>query len=74
MFSWLRESAIFLIRRLISIIIVLLGVCTIAFIITRMLGNPVYLLVGQQADQEILDNLIHQMGLDRPLYEQYFAI
>lgn len=72
MFSWLRESAIFLIRRIISIIIVLLGVCTIAFIITRMLGNPVYLLVGQQADQEILDNLIHQMGLDRPLYEQYF--
>lgn len=72
MLSWLRESLIFLFRRLFSVIIVLVGVCTVAFIVTRMLGNPVYLLVGQQADQEILDNMIHQMGLDRPLYEQYF--
>src|SRR5574338_585496 len=72
MITWLKESFIFLGRRLVSITIVLLGVCTVAFIVTRMLGNPVYLLVGQQADKEILDNMIHQMGLDRPLYEQYF--
>ncbi len=33
--------------------------------------QPVYLLVGQQVDKEIIDNMVHQMGLDRPLPEQY---
>ncbi len=71
MLAWFRESLSFLARRLAAIFIVLLGVSTVAFVITRLLGNPVYLLVGQQADKQILDNLIHQMGLDRPIYEQY---
>ncbi len=72
MISWLKQSIIYLARRLAAMLLVLLGVCTITFVVTRLLGNPVYLLVGQQADQEILENLMHQMGLDRPLYEQYF--
>lgn len=72
MISWLKESIVYLIRRLGAMLLVLLGVCTITFVVTRLLGNPVYLLVGQQADKEILENLMHQMGLDRPLYEQYF--
>jgi len=69
--SWLTESTRFLLRRMLYVLLVLLGVATITFPVTRMLGNPVYLLVGQQADQEIIDNMIHRMGLDRPLYEQY---
>ncbi len=62
---------LYILRRAAMIFLVLLGVCTVTFIVTRLLGNPVYLLVGQQANKEILDNMIHQMGLDRPLYEQY---
>ncbi|MBW7883915.1 MAG: ABC transporter permease [Caldilineaceae bacterium] len=69
--EWLSESGKYVLRRLLSIGLVLLGVATITFVVTRLLGNPVYLLVGQQADQEIIDNMIHQMGLDRPLPEQY---
>ncbi len=71
MISWLKESILYLARRLAAMLLVLLGVCTVTFVVTRLLGNPVYLLVGQQADKEILENLMHQMGLDRPLYEQY---
>jgi peptide/nickel transport system permease protein len=71
MISWLKESIVYLARRLATILFVLLGVATITFMITRLLGNPVYLLVGQQVDKEIVDNMIHQMGLDRPLPEQY---
>jgi peptide/nickel transport system permease protein len=69
--SWLKESGIYLGKRLIAIVIVLLGVASITFVVTRLLGNPAYLLVGQQADKEIIDNLIHQIGLDRPMHEQY---
>jgi peptide/nickel transport system permease protein len=69
--NWLKESAGFVVRRLISILLVLLGVGTITFGVTRMLGNPVYLLVGQQTSPEIVANMIHRMGLDRPLPEQY---
>lgn len=69
MLNWLR----FIGRRLIFLIIVLLGVSSITFVVTRLLGNPVYLMVGMQADQEMIDNMIHQMGLDRPIWEQYLS-
>jgi ABC-type dipeptide/oligopeptide/nickel transport system permease component len=71
MSRWFTESTRFLTGRLLAMLLVLIGVGTITFAVTRMLGNPVYLLVGQQADKEIIDNMIHQMGLDRPLPEQY---
>jgi peptide/nickel transport system permease protein len=41
--------------------------------VTHLLGNPVYLLVGVQADQEMIDNMMHQMGLDRPIWQQYLS-
>ncbi len=69
--GWLKESVGYLVRRVLSVLVVLLGVGTITFAVTRMLGNPVYLLVGQQTSPEIVENMIHQMGLDRPLPEQY---
>lgn len=71
MASWLIASALYVGKRLFAILLVLLGVATITFAVTRLLGNPVYLLVGQQVDKEIIDNMVHQMGLDRPLPEQY---
>jgi peptide/nickel transport system permease protein len=61
----------YLLRRMAALILVLVGVATITFVVTRLLGSPVYLLVGQRADQEIIDNMNHRMGLDRPLHEQY---
>jgi peptide/nickel transport system permease protein len=69
--NWMTESLKYLIRCLAAMALVLLGVASITFVVTRLLGNPVYLLVGQRADQEIIDNMIHRMGLDRPLTEQY---
>jgi peptide/nickel transport system permease protein len=50
---------------------VLFGISSITFLVTRVLGNPVYLLVGHQQSPEIVDNLIRRIGLDRPLHEQY---
>lgn len=44
----------------------------IGFLITHVLpGNPVYLILGQRADQQSVAILTHQLALDRPLPEQY---
>lgn len=68
----LLRTAWYLLKRLGAVFLVLFGISSITFLVTRVLGNPVYLLVGHQKSPEILSNMIHRMGLDRPLYEQYF--
>ena len=62
----------YLLKRLGAVCLVLFGISSVTFLVTRVLGNPVYLLVGHQKSPEIISNMIHRMGLDRPLHEQYF--
>jgi peptide/nickel transport system permease protein len=64
---WLR----FLARRMVEIVVVLFGVATITFVITRLLGTPVALLVGNTATEEAIREARHKLGLDEPLYVQY---
>jgi peptide/nickel transport system permease protein len=59
-------------RRLGEILIVLFGVATITFIITHLLGTPVALLVGNTATKEAIVQARHSLGLDQPLYVQYW--
>jgi peptide/nickel transport system permease protein len=50
----------------------LFAVSVIGFAITHVLpGNPVYLLLGPRADQHSVEVLTQQLGLNRPLPEQY---
>jgi peptide/nickel transport system permease protein len=51
--------------------IVLFGVATVTFIVTRLLGTPVALLVGNTATEAAIQEARHNLGLDRPLYVQY---
>jgi ABC-type dipeptide/oligopeptide/nickel transport system permease component len=69
--STLVMWARYLVRRLGAAFITLLGVCTITFVMVRVIGNPVYLLVGQQTSQEIVDAMTRSMGLDQPIWVQY---
>ena len=66
-----REWTLFLLKRVGILAISLLGVSMITFAVTHAIGNPVYLLVGPKHNQEMLDNLTRELGLDRPLYERY---
>jgi peptide/nickel transport system permease protein len=66
-----HEWGIYLGRRLLQLIIVLLGLAAITFVVTRFLGNPVYLLAGVQADEKTIETITRRLGLDRPLWEQY---
>jgi peptide/nickel transport system permease protein len=62
----------YLLRRLLWIVPVLLGVATITFVLMQVVpGDPALLLVGQHGDQETLDAIRAELGLDRPVHVQY---
>ncbi len=53
---------------------VLLGLSLIVFGIARLLpGDPVTLAAGPQATRAEIASLSHELGMDRPLPEQYFT-
>ncbi len=62
----------FSIRRFLSTLPTLFVVTLIVFAIVRVLpGNPARLLLGEEATPQLVAELTHQMGLDRPLPVQY---
>ncbi len=62
----------YIIRRLLQSFLVILGVVTAVFIITNMTGDPVALMLGEASSAEDIERLRQQLGLDKPLYVQYF--
>jgi len=62
----------YVIKRLISTIPVLIGISLLLFFMLRMLpGDPAEVLAGPMASQEDVEQIRHQLGLDRPAYIQY---
>jgi peptide/nickel transport system permease protein len=60
-------------RRLLALFPVLLGVSILVFALIRMIpGDPVTVMLGERARPEDIARLREQMGLDRPIYIQYF--
>jgi peptide/nickel transport system permease protein len=58
-------------RRLLSAAVALLGVIVIVFVVTRILGDPVHLILGARATPEQYEELRHELGYDKPLWEQF---
>lgn len=62
-----------IIKRLLGLILVVLGVSIITFIISHLIpGDPARLIAGDRATEEIVANIRHTLGLDQPLYVQYW--
>ena len=60
------------IKRLLQTLIVLFGVSLITFIMLNIApGDPVGVMLAKLADQETIDRVRHEMGLDKPYVEQY---
>ena len=60
------------VRRLVSMCLVVVGVTSVVFVITRLLpADPVGWAAGPQAGPEQVARLRSMMRLDRPLWEQY---
>lgn len=52
---------------------VLIGITLITFILINVVpGDPVVNMMGKRVDAQTIANIRHQLGLDRPLYIQYF--
>ena len=66
------EFLLFLLRRVLWSILVLVGLSIVIFAIARGVpGDPARLALGPRASQEQVDDLSRKLGLDLPLYQQY---
>jgi peptide/nickel transport system permease protein len=63
----------FLARRVLHGAIVVFGVTTIAFVVTRLIGDPVAVMLPMDASPEQRLDLAARLGLDRPLWDQYVS-
>lgn len=64
----------FILKRLLVAIPTLLGVLTVVFFVVRVApGDPAIVILGESASAPALETLREQLGLNRPLIEQYFS-
>lgn len=64
--------ASYVLQRLIVSFPVLLGVLLIGFLLLQVVpSDPVELLAGPEATDEVRDSIRRELGLDRPLHEQF---
>ncbi|MDQ2710655.1 MAG: ABC transporter permease [Acidobacteriota bacterium] len=62
----------YLARKLITLPFVVLAASFLIFAAVRLLpGDPARLMAGIQADQSVVENVRHRLGLDKPFLEQY---
>jgi peptide/nickel transport system permease protein len=62
----------FIIERLIQSVVIVVVVSVIVFLFVHASGDPAALLVPEQATAADAANYRKALGLDRPIYEQYF--
>jgi peptide/nickel transport system permease protein len=64
----------YILSRLVSAIPVLFGITVIVFLIMAMIpGDPATAILGSYATPENVERLNRHLGLDRPLWQQYFV-
>jgi peptide/nickel transport system permease protein len=64
----------YIVRRLLATIPVLFGLSIVLFTFVHLLpGDPATALLGQHATPELVAKIRTQLGLDKPLYEQYLT-
>ncbi len=62
-----------LLRRLAQAVLVVLLMTMIVFAGLHAIGNPVDILIGQDVDQVDRARIIAELGLDKPLWQQYLG-
>ena len=67
--SWLKTAG----KQAASVLVTLLGLLALTFFMGRMLPiDPVIAIIGEQAEKETYDMVFAQLGLDKPLYVQFW--
>jgi glutathione transport system permease protein len=63
----------YVLKRLLGLIPTLLIVAVLVFLFVHLLpGDPARLIAGPEADQQVVNLVRQQLGLDRPLYVQFW--
>lgn len=63
----------FILRRLLQMIPILLGVSILLFAFVRALpGGPAIALLGERANEQSIEQIERELGLDQPVHVQYF--
>jgi len=63
----------FVLSRLLIVLPTLFGVITLIFILIRLIpGDPAMAILGEHANREMVEQLRHELGLDKSIYIQYF--
>lgn len=63
----------FIIKRMVQAVFVLIVMTMLVFFGVNVVGNPVYIFASSECDQACLARIIADLGLDRPIWEQYFV-
>jgi peptide/nickel transport system permease protein len=59
-------------RQLVQLVVVIVGISMLAFAILHVIGDPVLLLLPQNAGKEEYERYHKLLGLDKPIYVQYW--
>src|SRR3990170_2301981 len=62
---------VFVIRRVLQSVVVVLVMALVVFVGVHLVGDPVHILISDDMTQSEIDRFIHKLGLDRPVHEQY---
>lgn len=62
----------FALRRVLQGLVVILGVTIVVFVVTRLIGDPVKVMLPVEATPEQRDVFARSIGFDRPILTQFF--
>jgi len=62
----------YVVHQLVQLVVVVIGISILAFVILHVLGDPVLLLLPQNAGKEEFERYRKLLGLDQPLWVQYW--
>ncbi len=62
----------YLVRQLVQLVVVVVGISMLSFAILHVIGDPVLLLLPQNAGKEEFERYRKLLGLDQPMWVQYW--
>ena len=65
--------SVFIVRRLLQSLAVIVAMSLLVFFGVNVIGNPVDILINPEFDQEELERAIRALGLDLPIWQQYLV-
>lgn len=69
----MKDYSMYLLKRILSLIPVVFVVSVVVFLIIHLTpGDPAAVMLGEDASPQQIEQLREQLGLNLPLYEQYF--